>query len=231
MKRIFIILFLFILPFLSFGQSDTTETPVWDNQFFLGNRVIWGADKWKHTAEIQVRLDDDFRSLERWYIEGATSYMYSKHLEIVPDFRIAIKPNEIEYRPGFGVLIKNNLNRSQIVHQIKWQGDIGSEAWEFRNSIRYILFYNFKLNDNFFASAVGGVFYTWSNDFTGLQYVRVGSGISWIIDERHTLGLTYFVGGQQLSLSETVYQGVVFTQLTINISKGYDELPAQYISF
>ena len=41
---------------------------------------------------------------------------------------------------------------------------------------------------------VVGLFYRWQNDFTGIQFIRVGGGLSYLIDVKHALNFSYFVG-------------------------------------
>jgi hypothetical protein len=88
------------------GQ-ETTGPEKWDTQFFLGNKVAGVNGNWKYSGELQVRLKDNTHSLDRWFLEGVATYMPSKHWEIVPDYRLSIKPNSVEHRPGFGVLRKD----------------------------------------------------------------------------------------------------------------------------
>jgi len=49
----------------------------WDNQIYMGNKVSWGSDRWKYSSEIQVRLEDNFQSLDRWYVEGVAAFLVS----------------------------------------------------------------------------------------------------------------------------------------------------------
>lgn len=55
---------------------------------------------------MQVRLKDDLQSLDNWFLEGVATYMLSEQWEIVPDFRMSIKPEEVEHRLGLGVIYK-----------------------------------------------------------------------------------------------------------------------------
>ena len=111
----------------AYAQSESTP-PKWDQMFFFANKVSWGEEKWKYSGELQIRLQDYGQSLENWYMEGVASYMPSKNWEIVPDFRISIHPEQVEYRPGFGVVRKDlfhseNGKTHQLVNQIKYQAD------------------------------------------------------------------------------------------------------------
>ena len=57
----------------------------------MANKVAGGADKFKYSGELQIRLKNDMQQLDRWYIEGMASFLLSKHFEIVPDLRIQYK--------------------------------------------------------------------------------------------------------------------------------------------
>ncbi len=88
----------------------------WDNQVYLGNKVTFGSEQWKHYTEIQVRLEDNMQSLDKWYLESVSAFLVSKNIEIVPDFRLSIKPDEIEFRPGLGVLYKFMVKNFEFVN-------------------------------------------------------------------------------------------------------------------
>ena len=66
-----------------------TEAPVdlWDNVLYYGNKLAWGSNDWRHSTEFQVRFRDDVSSLEQWHLEYIGTYLATKNLEIVPDFR------------------------------------------------------------------------------------------------------------------------------------------------
>ena len=80
------------------------------------------------------------------------------------------------------------------------------------------------------AEKAAGVFYRWQNDFTGIQFVRIGAGLAYIIDIKHVLNFSYFLGITNTGPRWT-YQGIPFIQLVININKEYKYLPAKYINF
>ncbi len=216
----------------AYAQSESTP-PKWDQMFFFANKVSWGEEKWKYSGELQIRLQDYGQSLENWYMEGVASYMPSKNWEIVPDFRISIHPEQVEYRPGFGVVRKDlfhseNGKTHQLVNQIKYQADF--QPGNINYGLRYILFYNYVASEKIILSGLGGVFYSWKEHFTGLEYIRGGVGAAYLFNMQHALNLIYFVGAANLGDS-WVYQGNILLQLVINIDKDYKYVPAKYISF
>ena len=115
-KQIFIFsLFAFYLSLGSMVFAQNT----WDNHLFAGNRVVWGSGQWKYSGEFQVRMIDNFHALDTWSVEGVVSYFPTMRWEIVPDFRISVKDDSEEIRPGFGTLYKLLIPKIQIVNQIK----------------------------------------------------------------------------------------------------------------
>jgi len=215
-----------------YGQ-DPAEPEKWDNQFFLGNKVAGVSGNWKYSGELQVRLKDNTQTLERWFLEGVVTYMPSKHWEIVPDYRLSIKSDHPEHRLGFGILRKDLFGpeenqKHQLVHQLKWQVDIGNNY--FNNGLRYVLFYNYVLSEKLIPNAAAGTFYRWSDEFTGIQFFRLGGGLSYIIDVKHSLNFSYFVGITNIG-EEWTYQGIPFIQLIININRNYKYVPAKYVNF
>lgn len=226
MRLLLIFLSFFILNSLYSQQEPNT----WDNQLFLSNKVAWGKERWKYSTELQVRLIENTQRLDRWYGEGVVSYMPSKNWEIVPDLRISVKPEEIEYRPGFGLLYKNLFKDAQLVHQLKYQLDIDDRA-NTSHGMRYVLFYNKKTSDHLVLNVVGGGFYSWSPSFSGIQFIRLGGGVNWLADVKHSISFNYFYGATQVSQGNWAHQGSLLVQLTIRINKDYKYMPAYYINF
>lgn len=205
----------------------------WDNQLFLGNKVAMVQGNWKFSGELQVRLKDNSQALDRWFLEGVVTYMPSKHWEFVPDYRFSIKSDQVEHRTGLGILRKDLFGpegeqKHQLVHQVKWQADI-SPAYV-NQGLRYVLFYNYVLSEKFIPNAAAGAFYRWSDDFTGIQFYRLGGGLSYILNVQHSLNFSYFVGITNTGSGWT-YQGIPFIQLVININRDYKYVPAKYINF
>ena len=214
------------------SQSES-DIPAWDQQFFFGNRVSWGGENWKYSGELQVRLKDYGQSLDNWFLEGVASYMPSEKWEIVPDFRFSIHPEQVEYRPGIGVLRKDLFRTEkgrahQFVNQFKYQTDF--VPGHVNSGLRYVLFYNYLASEKIILTGMGGVFYSWKEHFTGLEYIRGGVGAAYLFNMQHALNLIYFVGAGNLGNS-WAYQGNFLLQLVINIDKDYKYVPAKYISF
>ena len=99
----------------------------WDNLLFAGNKVSWGKERWKTTAELQFRLKENVEVLDQWFIEGLASYLQSKHWEFILPIRYAFKPGDNEFRPGIGALYKSYTNsKTQLTQQVLYQADISS---------------------------------------------------------------------------------------------------------
>lgn len=234
MIRKILYLVLIQLPFGNMITAQETGDPDrWDNQLFLGNKVAAVKGNWKFSGELQVRLKNDFRELDRWFLEGVATYMPSRHWEIVPDYRLSIKPANIEHRPGLGILRKDlygpeENKKHQLVHQLKWQADISTGY--VNHGIRYVFFYNYVLSEKLIPNAAAGIFYRWSEGFTGLQFIRLGAGLAYILDVKHSLNFSYFLGITDTGTNWT-FQGIPFVQLIININRDYKYLPAKYINF
>jgi hypothetical protein len=223
----------FLLPVPLLHAQEEEEPDTWDNQLFLGNKVASVTGNWKFSGELQVRLKDDFQALDRWFLEGVATYMPSQHWEFVPDFRFSVKSDQVEYRPGLGILRKDLFGpgeerKHQLVHQLKWQADIGPGAVD--HGLRYVFFYNHILSEKLIPNAAAGAFYRWSEAFTGLQFFRLGGGLSYILNVQHSLNFSYFLGITNTGSGWT-YQGIPFIQLVININRDYKYVPAKYINF
>jgi hypothetical protein len=220
---IFILTLVLVVPF--YAQNDRN----WDNQIYLGNKVQFGKNKWKFSGELQTRLKDNFQSLDNWFFEFTTSYMYSKNFEFVPDLRFSIKPTKTEFRPGFGVLYKIHTEKIQYINQLKWQIDLGSDG-KVGNAMRAVLFLNYKLSDKIVSTTVAGFIYRWWPDWNGIQYIRVGPGLSYVFDESHILNFNYFIGVEN-KYGDWQWAGIPVVQLVINLTKKYKYIPAFYFDF
>ena len=86
------------------------------------------------------------------------------------------------------------------------------------------------INEKVIPNVAAGVFYRWSEIFTGLQFIRVGGGLSYLIDKKHSLNFTYFLG---MTNDGEIwrYQGIPFIQLVINLGTDFQHLPAKFINF
>lgn len=233
MKEKFLPFLIFLITSSFLLRAQEEEPDKWDNQFFIGNKVTWGNDKWRYSGELQSRFVQDFQALDRWYFEGVATYMHSTNWEIVPDFRFSVRPDFVEARPGFGIIRKDLIGKEgvqnqQFVHQIKYQADIGNGRTN--HGIRYIMFYNYVFNKKLIASGIGGVFYSWKNDYNGFEFIRAGAALAYVINEQHSINFTYFAGVADTT-PERTYSGSFVVQLIINIRKDYKYVPAKYISF
>ena len=224
------ILVIVLLIFFS-DLNVAQDTPNWDNQLYLGNKISFGKNKWKFTGELQTRLENNFQSLDNWYLEFIANYLVSKQFEIVPDFRFTIKPDKVEYRPGFGVLYKRKFGDFQFINQVKWQVDIDNHG-KIGNAFREVVFLNRSITDNVIATMVAGFIYRWWPEWNGVQYIRIGPGISYVFDDKHILNFSYFVGVEN-NTQNWMWAGIPMLQLVINISSSdkYKYKPAYYIDF
>lgn len=208
------------------AQSDIDK---WDNQFYIGNKVGWGKDQWRFTGELQIRLADNMQTLDRWFLETSASYLINKKWELVTPLRFTVKPEHTEWRPGFGALYKMYPREDiQIVHQVQWQVDIDPE--EAAHGARYVAFLNYVKSEKLIPNFAAGLFYRWSDEFTGLQFLRYGFGLAWVIDVKHVLNFSYFIGSTNNGDNWT-HQGIPFLQLVININKEFKYVPAKYYNF
>ncbi len=214
-----------------------------DYWFLLGNKIVFGGvNNWKHSHELQWRVKDNVQTLDQWYYETVVTYSPSANWEVVPDFRAAVKPGRMDFRPGMGVVRKDYLGkgenkyRTQFVQQLKYQWDIDTDG-ESRHGVRYIVTYNQIVKENFIVSFLGGPFYRWSESFTGVEFVRGGPVFTFIFDKVHTVGFAALAGAGNLGDdSEGNHLGWAWSftpmvQLIIRVNKDYKYLPAKYINF
>jgi hypothetical protein len=234
MKYFFLVLVISGLPFMAKSQDSVTveSDDKWDNQLFFSNKAAWSKGNWRYTGEFQIRLFENTKKLNSYLMEGVASYMPNAKWEIIPDLRFTVTSTKDEVRPGLGVIYKQFWGakfKNQLAHQMKYQADfvIGGKV---KTGFRYIIFHNIVLNDKLIMSSAAGAFYRWSNDFTGVQFGRVMTGLGYSFDKQHLLSLSYFVGiengGEQVS-----YIGGPLIQLVIRFSDDYKYVPAKYISF
>jgi hypothetical protein len=218
-----------LLVMISFSIKAQDSEDNWDNQLFIGNKANWGHNQWRFSGELQIRLKEDMKELDRWFLEGTTNFLINKNWEVVAPLRFSVTKNYVEWRPGLGGLYKMYPKENiQIVHQVQWQVDIDPN--EAKHGVRYVAFINYVKSEKLIPNFAAGVFYRWQNDFTGIQFIRIGGGLAWIIDVKHALNFSYFVG--MTNTGETwKFQGIPFLQLVININKDYKYLPAKYYNF
>jgi hypothetical protein len=230
MKTLKIIILTFFL-LLVIAPAKAQNNTGWDNQIYLGNKIAFGKERWKYSGEWQVRMENNFRNLDNWFLEFVSNYLISENFEIVPDLRFTIKPAKLELRPGLGVLYKYTGKNIQFVNQIKWQIDLVDKSRN-GNAFREVVFLNYKFNDHIVGTLVTGFIYRWWPDWNGFQYIRVGPGISYIFDEKHILNFNYFVGVEN-DTKNWLWAGIPMIQLVINISHfdSYKYTPAYYFDF
>ena len=207
--------------------NDSTVN--WDNQIYIGNKVTAAAGSFRFSGDLQVRLKDNMQSLDNWFVEGVATYLLSESIEITPDFRISIKPEEVEYRPGFGVVYKFLKKDFQFVNQLKWQLDIDNNNNQ-DHGLRYAIFTNRRLNEKLISSFVFGAFYRWADGYNGFEFFRFGPGLAYIINAQHTINFNYLLSAKN-NRQYWEWAGIPIIQLVININKDYKYVPAKYISF
>lgn len=224
------------------GQAQE-EIDRWDNWLMLGNKIVFGGvNNWKHSHELQWRVKDNMQTLDQWFYETVVTYSPNEKWEFVPDFRAAIKSDKTDYRPGFGVIHKSYLGNgdnkynSQLVQQLKYQWDIDSKG-NSRHGLRLVLTYNKIVNEKFVVSGLVGPFYRWSEQYTGIEFVRGGPIFTYIFDKVHTVGIAPLAGAANLGNdAEGNAQGWAWSftplvQIIIRVNKDYKYLPAKYINF
>lgn len=205
------------------------ETDTWDNQLFVGNKVVYGRNKWNYSGELQFRLKDNLQALDNWFLEGVATYLASKYWEIVPDYRFSVKPTSTEYRPGLGVLFKLLSPKWQFVNQVKYQADMSSKG-TVGHGLRHVVFLNRILTEKLVPTLAAGYFYRWKENFSDLEFIRFGAGINILFDPVHTLTISYFVGVANTG-KRWNWSGIPLLQLTIRIRKDWIYVPAKYINF
>ncbi|UBM62561.1 DUF2490 domain-containing protein [Candidatus Sulfidibacterium hydrothermale] len=223
------IFFLAVLLLFPAGTLTAQDSPNWDNQVYLGNKVTFGQHKWKYSLELQTRLRNNFQQLDNWFIEFVSNYLVSKKFELVPDFRFTVKPDKTEYRIGLGVLYKRTTPKIQFVNQVKWQLDVDNHG-KVGNAMREVIFLNYPVKEKIVTTLVAGFIYRWWSYWNGFQYIRVGPGITYRIDAKHTLNFSYFVGVEN-NTKDWLWAGIPMVQLVINVSKKYKYTPAYYFDF
>ncbi len=228
-SKYWFVLCLLILSNSVISQVTDTTAGNWDNQLYLSNKVAGVVGNWRLSGEFQVRLKDNWRSLDRTFFEGVATYMPSKNIEIVPDFRITVKPDRVEYRPGLGVIYKFIKSDFQFVNQLKWQLDIYPDNFA-NNAVRYAVFLNQVVHEKIILNFVGGALYKWTDDYNGFSFVRFGPGIAFVINEQQTINFSYLLSATN-NTQYWEWAGIPFIQLVININKHHKYLPAKYISF
>jgi hypothetical protein len=185
-----LVLLMTAAPVVATAQTEENQFAHW---LFTSVKVGSAIGKWPVLGDYQVRFRDDLRELDQWFVDGALTYSPSANWEITPDFRVAVKPSRLEYRPGAGVIVKVLPRPWQFALQHKYQLDIYSTGGA-DHGFRQALFINRLVSSKVIASVLGGWFYRWSDEFSGIQFVRAGPNIAYVIDPLHAINLGYFLG-------------------------------------
>lgn len=219
--------------------QDETEVDKWDNTLYFGNKVVFGGvEEFKHSHELQWRAEDNLNAMDQFFYEGVFTYSPNRKWELVPDFRITKKPYQMEYRPGIGVIRKQFFGldsesgiTGQLVHQAKYQADITSDG-EVKHGLRYVVTYNHFLSEKVILTGLAGPFWRFSENFSGLQFIRGGVGATIIFDHVHTLSLINAFGMEDRNDGQGWYGSwIPIIQLVIRVNKDYRYVPASYINF
>lgn len=220
---------IFILGFLFSGYSQDT-TSRWDNLLWLGNKVAWAKDQWNVSGELQIRLENNAQSLDQWFFEVFPTYQVNKNLSFSIPMRFAVTSEFFEFRPGVSAVLKMYpWERTQINHQVMWQVDIDPN--QTKHGLRYAVFFNVVTkNKKWIPNAALGIFYRWRDEYLGLEFIRVGAGVTYVLDVKHKLNFGYYTG-VAYSAEGSSFIGVPLVQLLINITKDYKYVPANYINF
>jgi hypothetical protein len=209
--------------------AQETDTDNWDNLLFVGTRTAYAKGDWRFSGEFQTRFKNDWGALDNWFVEGVVTFLPSKNWEVVPDFRLTRKPSAIEFRPGMGMLLKILSPHFQVVNQFKYQADISTNG-KTKQSLRQVLFLNKLLNQKLVSTLVGGYFYTWKENFSAIEYIRFGGGVTFTFDQVHAMTIIYYAGLQNTG-ERWLATGSLFLQLTINLKSEWKYVPAKYINF
>lgn len=234
MGKSFVLAFLLLICSTLNTQAQELDNPEveWDGLIYFGNKVTWGSSNWKNSGELQVRLRDYSKQLLQWQLEYVGTYLISKHVELVPDFRFTVKTTQYEFRPGFGVVLKHGKGYNQFVHQIKHQVDFRTNGGETTQTLRYFPTYSRILNEHWLLGVTGGIYYKFTEEKNDFELVVAGVNGGYIINKQHAINVTTAFLRQKDFTSGNYLQGfALICRLIININKDYEYLPARYINF
>jgi hypothetical protein len=219
-----------LLSVMCLYEPAVAQDPDEVNQILApATKVNYAVGKWRYSGEFQIRLDEDYRALNIWYLEGVVTNLRFKHVEFVPDLRFSVKPSVTEVRPGFGVILKATGKKWQVASQSKYQADIPSEG-PTGHGVRQVFFVNALLNEKIIPSLVGGGFYRWRDEFTDFEFWRAGGGVTYVFDPFHTLNVSYFFGWENTG-AEWTRSGFLLVQLSLNIRNDWKYVPAKIVNF
>ncbi|MCK5735068.1 MAG: hypothetical protein KAH21_01270 [Spirochaetaceae bacterium] len=223
-----VIAVLVLSNFTHFLFADSVE-----GQIFSGIKISKPYESWRFSGEYQIRLEDNLRALDNHFLEFTGPYMPNHNWEIVPDFRMTMYPDRFEFRPGIGILYKFSWGKKifikQFINQLKWQTDFESTG-VIKHGLRYALFYNQVLNKRFLFTSGAGVLYRWSDNFNGIQFIRMIAGLVYIFDSTHSLTMTPYLGLEDPTGNLTYTPGFVLVA-NIHLKGNSKYLPARYVTF
>jgi hypothetical protein len=191
---------------------------------FASTKVSYAVGEWRLYGDAQFRLDGNWRQLNQYLTEAASIYSPSKNWELQGDFRVTVRPERLEYRPGAGVTFKALVSSWQFAVQHKYQLDLLSTGAA-NHGLRQIFFVNKRVGDRFLLSGIGGWFYRWREGFNDIEFVRLGGGVTYLFDALHGLNVSYFVGRQNLG-DQWVTDGFTFVGLSLNVRADWTYVPA-----
>ncbi|WP_282038864.1 hypothetical protein [Saccharicrinis aurantiacus] len=230
-----IALSLFMLACAStYSQNEIDR---WDNWLILGNKIVFGGDKdYRHSHELQWRVDNNMQNLDQWFYEGVFTYTPNKNWEVVPDFRASVQSDRLDFRLGLGAVNKQYLGsgengfNSQFVTQTKYQLDFDNKN-NVRHGIRIVFSYNYIYSKKLLIGGLVGPFYRWSENFTGIEFIRGGPTFTYIFDEIHTIAFAPLFGAGNIKPNGWAYSFTPMISIIFRVNKDYKYIPAKYINF
>ncbi|TRX63317.1 hypothetical protein [Carboxylicivirga sp. M1479] len=230
------ILLLFLSGLHQLGYSQENEIDRWDNWLLVGNKVVLGGrSSFKHSHELQMRVNNNMQSLKEWFYEGVFTFSPNQNWELVPDFRASVKPDKMDYRIGLGAIrkfnvIQNEKLKRQFVNQLKYQIDVDGSGTT-RHGLRLVLTYNYIVNEKLIVSGLFGPFYRWSEQFTGVEFVRGGPAITYVFNDYNTFAFAPLFGAGNIAPDGWSYSFTPMLSIIIRLNNNYKYLPAKYINF
>jgi hypothetical protein len=116
LNRTITVLLLLALPATVLAQEPGEPTER-DRLLATSAKVNYALDKWRYSGEFQVRLDENMRALNLWYVEGGVTNLRYRYFELVPDLRFSVRPDRFETRPGLGAILKVTKEGKQLALQ------------------------------------------------------------------------------------------------------------------
>lgn len=220
-----IALLLALLAGPALGQDEYA----FEQDLWLANRVVGGGDRWKVSGLLETRLSENYRTLSQWYLEGAVSYMPTKHLELTGDYRFTVKPSLIENRFGWGVVFKITTKPLQFVNQVKYQIDLPYKvAGTIGHGLREVVFLTVTANKTVLPGFVVGTLYRWHPNYTGVEFVRFGPNLAVRPDPKLAVVGGYYLGWA--GVDDSWHAFLSFT-LVFTLNKEFRYVPAIYRDF